>query len=150
MSKIKTINCITDRQPEMIVDKEIRNRFQDILDEWCAPCISECKEHCENCEVMSLSHFIIPKAQVRYDDLVLFIPDGTRFRFAYSSGIDYEYKASVIDTTHVELIRLDQIHGTVYHSAQVENLLRQNEKNVLVLNDGKWMPFRKIIKEENN
>ena len=150
MSTIRTLGCITHRQPETMVDEEVRNRFQDILDEWCAPCISEWCEHCDNCEVMRLSHFIIPKTQVRYDDLILFIPDGTRIRFVYSSGIDYEYRASVIDVTHLELIKLDQIHGTVYHSAQLENLRRQNENNVLLLTDGEWVTFREIIKEENN
>lgn len=149
MSKIKTINCITDRQPEIMVDEEVRDRFQDILDEWCSPCINEWREHCEDCEVMRLSHFMIPKIQVQYGDIILFIPDGTRIRFAYSSGIDYEYRASVIDVTHIELIRLDQIHGTVYHSAQLENLLRQNADNISVLIEGEWVPFREIIREEN-
>lgn len=150
MSKIKTINCITDRQPEMIVDKKIRNRFQDILDEWCSSCIGEL---CETCDICRLFHFVDPKAEIWYGDLILVIPDGTIFRFV-SSNTSYKYEVSVIDLTHIKLIRFDQVHGTVhrtvYHSAQLGNLLRQNADNISVLIEGEWVPFREIIKEENN
>lgn len=134
-------------RPERIHTKKELDVVESLVEDFCSRCPGHEDESmgtCGCCAMRRFSEFITPKVLLFHGGGRMMVEEGTWLRFSYQDGTVLVYRIHVIDMTHLELLKDDQVegYGLILHHMQLESIIADARGMVETRDDdGEWLPL---------